>query len=427
MEKESKLQKFDRNKYFDILSSCHAFSTLPPLVLELLASRMEERRYRPGEYLMRQGDPGDGLLVIAEGIAEVVVTDPRGERIVLSRAGPGEIVGEMALLTEERRTTDVVAVGDLKALVLKAKDFHSLAARVPIVNVLLSNLAAKRLGSSEFDALRGKMLHGYRIIQCVGRGGTAIVYEALKSGEKKPVALKMLSHSFVYDTKAFARFQREAGILSSLRHENICNLFETFAAYGTYFLAMEFLEGPSLDRLLRKAGPIGEENVRKIVGQIGKALSYVHSKGIIHRNVKPSNVLFTKLGIAKLSDFGIAKTRLDLGLATKGPLIGAPRYMAPEQLGGKDIDQRADIYSLGCLAYALLTGREPFGGEDFGEVLYQKLTWRLPSRRRIGKDISIELYDFLHASLQREPSKRKVNLSKIANWASPLDLNLLKV
>jgi len=409
----------------DVLQASPTFSALPPIVLELLAGRMEERRYRPGEYLMRQGEPGDSLILIAEGVAEVAVTDARGERIVLARPGRGEVVGEMALLTDERRTADVIATGDLKALVLRAEDFRALAARHPVVSVVLTDLAAKRLGSSEFDALRGKILGRYRIVRCLGRGGMAVVYEARGIEHNKRVALKMLSHRLVYDTKAFARFQREADIVAALRHENICSLFDRFAAYGTYFLVMEYCDGPSLDKVVQLSTPLPEEKVRALAGQLAKALAYVHAQGVVHRDLKPSNVLFTSAGTAKLADFGIAKPQDAAALTAEGTILGTPRYMAPEQLGGRPAGKEADIYAMGCLIYTLLTGCEPFEGSDLTEILYQKLTWRLPPRSSFGQPVSSELYDLLCSCLHAEPEKRKVDLSSLSEWAAPVPLGEL--
>ena len=410
----------DSTERLEFLSGCPPFTSLPPLVLELVASRMTERRFKKGEKLIRQGEPGSELFVIRRGLAEVIVTDERGVRLTLAMPGQGEVVGEVSLLTEEPRNADVVAVEDLTAYALSADDFHKLVGRHPIMSVLLTDLAAKRLGSGEFDALRGKVLNGYRIRRCLGRGGMAVVYEAEALEKGTRVALKMLNHRLVYDPTVLGRFQREADIVASLRHENIAALYDRFSAYNTYFLVMEYCDGPTLAQVVERGKEIPEAEVRRIVGQLARALAYVHGRGIVHRDLKPSNVMVTRDGTVKLMDFGIARPDVQSDLTRQGMVIGTPRYMPPEQLGGKPVDEKADLYAFGCIAYALLAGDVPFEGDDLAAILYQKLTWRLPPPMEIRSDLAEDLYELLARTLAVEPKERVIDLEALSSWARPV-------
>jgi tRNA A-37 threonylcarbamoyl transferase component Bud32 len=407
--------------HFDLLSTSWPFSSLPTIVVDLLAHHMEDRPFRAGETLIRQGDPGDSLIVIVEGSTEVTVRDEQGGRLLLARPGRGEVLGEMALLTNEPRNADVVATTDGMALVLPVEAFLRLAARHPIVSVVLTDLAARRLGGSEFDALHGKVLDAYRVTRCLGRGGMAMVYEAEALEDGKRVALKMMNHRLVYEPQTFQRFQREADIVASLRHENIAALYGRFSAYNTYFLVMEFCDGPTLGQIIDLGDPIPEDPVRKIVGQMANALEHVHRHGVIHRDIKPANVMLTREGVVKLMDFGIAKPESPSNLTQKGLVLGTPRYMPPEQLAGNPVDHRADVYALGCMVYALVTGKQLFEGGDLAQVLYQKLTWKMPSANVIRPNLSADLYDVLKRTITVEPAERTIDLHALTAWAGKVD------
>ncbi len=404
----------------DFLAECPAFASLPSIALELLASYMHERPFKTGEQLIRQGEPGDSLIIIVNGRTEVVVHDDLGNTLRLARTGRGEVLGEMALLTNEPRNADVLALTDGVALVLPAEAFKRLAARQPTVSVVLTDLAARRLGSGEFDALRGKVLDRYRIRRCLGRGGMAVVYEAESMEDGRRVALKMMNHRLVYDPQILQRFQREADIVESLRHENIAAMYGRFAAYNTYFLVMEFCDGPTLSEIIGFPREIPEDQVRKIAGQLARALEHVHGNGVVHRDLKPSNVMITRDGTLKLMDFGIAKPDSPSDLTRSGMVLGTPRYMPPEQLGGKPVNTAADVYAFGCLLFTLLTAESMFDGDDITQVLYQKLTWKLPPARAIRKGLSNDLYGLLKRSLATEPEKRTVDWGQLGTWAGPV-------
>ncbi|MBN1444087.1 MAG: protein kinase [Planctomycetes bacterium] len=419
-------ESIDRIEILELLSSLPPFSRLSPRVTDLIASCLEPRSFRRGEILMRQGERGDHLLILLEGRVEIRIRLEDGSSRVLARLERGGIAGEMALITGEPRTADVVALAEGLAVRLRAADFERLCGRHPEISVMLTHLLAERLGRDEIDGLGTKTLGGYRIRRRLGRGGMAVVYEADDEAHQRKVALKMMSHDLVYQGEALERFHREADIVQSLRHPRIAAVFDRFDAYKTYFIVMELCDGISLRQLIDLHGPLPETAVRQALGQLAEALQYVHGRGVIHRDLKPSNAMVNRDGGIRLMDFGIARpAAAETRLTPTGIILGTPAYMAPEQLAGQPADERADLYALGLIGLEMLTGRPLFSGGDVASILYQKLTWRLPPREEIRADLSPELHGVLARLLENRPEKRGWPAEPITAWAAPIDPDLL--
>jgi len=412
-----------------LLNGINAFSELPAELLDAMWERMESRSFEEGEMLMRQEDPGDCLLVLLRGSVRVSAHDQSGVVRVIGELDHGQVVGEMALITGESRGADVVAREPVSALALAADEFHGLARKHPELGIVLTNLIADRLGRSNWDILGGKVFEGYEILQCVGRGGMAVVYEARETEHDRRVALKMMSHRLVYDVASLSRFRQEAEIVQTLEHDNIARLFGRFSAYGTHLLVMEFVDGPGLDEIAKERSPVAEVHVRSIVGQLASALQYVHGRNLLHRDIKPSNVMLTRDGVIKLMDFGLAKPLINLDDRTithEHALIGTPSYMAPEQLSGEDLDSRADVYGLACLAYTLLTGRRLFDASNLLDLARAKLSSSLPPADQIGFGVSPEMYEFLRRGLEPSRDDRLSSLDDQLRWARPVDVATLE-
>jgi serine/threonine protein kinase len=381
---------------------------------------MIERWFPKGSALMKQGEAGDCLVVVQEGEVEVSVQVGE-ERHVLKRAGAGEVFGEMALLTQEPRTATVAAVTAVRALVLPVADFHRLARNEPSLAAVLSRLTARRLGEDTHDALSGKIFHGHTIRQRLGRGGMAVVYEADEAATGRRVALKMMSHRFIFREEAKQRFQREADLIESFDHVNIAKMFGRFEAFHTFFIVMEFCDGSTLDRILDERGRLDPSAVRRILGQLASALAYAHDRRIVHCDLKPSNVMVTRDGVVKLMDFGLAGPLSDAMGGAAAPVQGTPPYMAPEQLAGERSGIPADLYALGGLAWEILTGTTFFRSRSFEELWTEHQTWKVPDVSAALPGIGEDLRALLSACLLRDPAKRSVDLRAIASWAGRVE------
>src|SRR6478736_2398083 len=211
----------------------------------------------------------------------------------------------------------------------------------------------------------------FTIEQELGSGAMGTVYRAKfdRDGKIHSVALKIVALGLLGNEGAMARFEREANILKQLKHPHIVRLYATGAYRKTPFIAMEFIDGEALDRVLARRGRLGWEEVVAYGKQLCEALQYAHEKGIIHRDLKPSNLMITREGILKLTDFGIAKDTDVTALTGQNSTIGTAAYMSPEQCrGDRNLSAKSDLYSLGVVLYELITGQKPFTAETTVEM-----------------------------------------------------------
>lgn len=253
--------------------------------------------------------------------------------------------------------------------------------------------------------LIGQTLGKYELIEEIGRGGMATVYKAWDATDQCYVALKVLPTYFQHDTDFLKRFLHEAQSAAQLDHPNIVSVYEAGEVDGTNYIAMEYVEGGSLQGTLT-GKPIDLSTAISIVAQIASALAYAHAHGVVHRDVKPSNILLTKEGRALLSDFGIAKASEQSRITLTGTLVGTPQYMSPEQADGRAVDHRSDLYALGVVLYQMLTGNPPFSGDTPLVVLHKQVYEPPLPPRALNPTIPVKVERVLLRALAKGAGER---------------------
>src|SRR4051794_38350238 len=245
----------------------------------------------------------------------------------------------------------------------------------------------------------------YSIINRIGSGGMADVYCAQDLQLGRKVALKLLYRRFAEDEEFVERFRREASAAAGLQHPNIVSVYDRGEWDGTYYIAMEFLDGQTLKQLVRGHGPMPPELAIDTAIQVLRAARSAHQRGVVHRDIKPHNVILDEEGRAKVTDFGIARAGAS-DMTETGSIMGTAQYLSPEQAQGQPVSPRSDLYSIGVMLYELLTGRVPFDAESPVTIALKHISERPVPPREVNPAVPPALDAVVMRALEKEPARR---------------------
>ncbi|SPE41944.1 Serine/threonine protein kinase (fragment) [Candidatus Sulfopaludibacter sp. SbA3] len=250
----------------------------------------------------------------------------------------------------------------------------------------------------------------YKIVRELGRGAMGVVYHAIDPNIGRPVAIKTIRLSDVANGEEQKRLRerlfREARSAGMLSHPGIVTIYDVEEQDGLAYIAMEYVDGPTLDQVLSGPGPIAPEGMFSILAQTAAALDYAHQKSIVHRDIKPANIMIAADGMAKIADFGIAKITTSEQFTMTGSIVGTPHYMSPEQVQGQPVDGRSDQFSLAVIAYEMLTGEKPYTGEHLTTVVYKIVAEEPVAPHRINPSLTGAIENVIRKGLSKKPDQR---------------------
>jgi eukaryotic-like serine/threonine-protein kinase len=246
----------------------------------------------------------------------------------------------------------------------------------------------------------------YELEELVGTGGMSSVYRARDTLLERNVALKVLHAQYTTDDEFVERFKREARAVAQLSHPNIVTVIDRMEDGGKQFIVFEYIDGENLKELVVRKGRLSVRDALEIALQIARGLAFAHEHGVVHRDVKPQNVLLNGDGQAKVTDFGIARTLTVDGVTQTGTVMGTSNYIAPEQASGQPVEVQTDVYSLGVVLYELLAGDVPFPGENFVSVAMKHVNEPPPNLLDVRKDVPLRVASAVDRALEKDPRAR---------------------
>ena len=362
---------------------------MPMLLVERGGDKGTSLKVEPGKtYVVGRDNPQAALLL----------TDPMASRSHFQIAA-----ADGAFLLRDMKSRNGTLVNDEKLMAdhdveLKIGD------NIQVGDTLFSFLSDAKEESTG-GGLIGKTIGGYQIIERVGRGGMGTVYKAEQISLKREVALKVLAAKLLSDPVFVDRFVQEARAAGGLIHPNIVQVIDVGSDRGIYYFSMEFMNFGSVGDLVAKEGPVPWSRALEMMTDAAKGLIFAEKKGIIHRDIKPDNLMLTAEGTVKIGDLGLAKKAED-GAGEGGQIFGTPHFIAPEQAQGKPIDHRADLYALGATFYRVLSGKTPFTGENVKEIIIKQVREEPVPLKKHVPDLPDEMAAVIGKMMQKKPDDR---------------------
>lgn len=364
-----------------------------------LIEDMTFRYIKAGARFILQGEIEEVAYVIQSGSC-LAVLEKDGEFHPLNHYGEGDIVGGTGLLTGERRNASVDAETDLKVWVITKSQFEVMTEKDPGALEFLTELIANRFDSKRPTAYR--QIGKYISTEIIGRGGYSIVYKGTHSVLNLPVAIKMLRHHMAMDHGFLDSFRNEAKTIAGLNHENIVKIYDIEERYKTVFIIMELVEGTSLRDMLDNLKILPPPLAIKYLIQICSGLDYAHRQNILHRDINPTNIIIVGDDRLKILDFGLSCLIGTEDFCSTGTVY----YISPEQISGEAVGRQTDIYSLGIMAYEMVTGIRPFPEDDLLKLKKIHLSHDVPDPGERIPNLPEKLREFIMKAGRCDPDER---------------------
>jgi serine/threonine protein kinase len=261
----------------------------------------------------------------------------------------------------------------------------------------------------------------YEVIEELGKGGMGRVYKVFDKKIKEKVALKLLRPEISSDEETVERFSNELKYARKIIHKNVCRMFDLGEEQGTHYITMEYVSGEDLKSMIRMMGRLSPGQAVSITRQVCEGLSEAHKLGVVHRDLKPQNIMIDREGNARIMDFGIARSLKAKGITDGGIIIGTPEYMSPEQVEGKEIDERADIYALGVILFEMLTGKVPFEGDTPLSIAVKHKTEMPPDPRKLNAQVPPDLSQLILNCLEKDKKKRPQSAEEVLSQLGKIE------
>jgi serine/threonine protein kinase len=295
-----------------------------------------------------------------------------------------------------------------------------LPAEKPSTGTVTLGLPAQKLTLGSLFAGR------YQIIEELGKGGMGKLYRTLDLKLQEEVALKIIKPEIASDKETIERFSNELKLARRISHKNVGRMYELMEDGTTHYITMEYIAGQDLNGLIRQSGRLTVETAVSIARQVGEGLAEAHRLGVIHRDLKPNNILIDRDGRAKILDFGIARSVRAPAITAEGLIVGTLGYMSPEQVEGREIDARSDIFAFGCVLYEMLTGKSAFGRETTAQTIAAVLHEDPPRVSEFGVGIPEELQKILNRCLEKDPERRFRTMNEVVSLLTGLEKSALR-
>ncbi len=354
----------------------------------------------PGVRFITYGKREDSLYIIQKGLCSIQIQKQDKTIQTVSQRREGDIIGEIALLTGEPRTASVISESKMILWELQRNKFDTVCKSHPDVRVFLTELLTNRLENSYVIGVRN--IGRYVMTHRIGDGGWSFVYKGKHKTLNMPVAIKMMKHNQAMDSDFIENFKKEGKTIARMSHPNIVQIYDIEEIYRTIFIIMEYLDGESLESLLERKGSLPFSRALDFLLQICSGLAYAHDKEIVHRDIKPANIHIMDDDRIKLLDFGLACTPGEEDFEQTGTV----QYMSPEQIEGDPVDLRADIYSLGIMAYEMFTGEKPFPEDDIMALMKMHVHDDIPDPSILIPDLPSSINNFILKACAKSPDQR---------------------